>query len=762
MFTRRALLQGSAALALAPGLRAQQQTFVVVKPGTHPGIVFCEQELAAMRRRAAGSSMAAEAWRRVKQVALAEPGALPGVKDAVGRAGRRLSKQLECMALVWQMERDESLGRRAVELFASVTAAIDPREFYNAVDSDFFATEHWPKALAFAWDWLYPCMRGGERRTILKRLEEWNAALYHHTESWWWREATYNCGAIPVGAQGVLLAAIQAETRYPEFDRWFSECFRKVKKNYFPLTWRADGICNEGSGYAHYHKNPTLFAEAVRRTGGEDIIGRSGAVNAMHYLRHQWMPQGRCGPVGDNTEYGRRVFQPIYLHGVRETGDRAGLWTWLKYTDFDRADPLETFLFYPDGVEPASPGELDLPVSHYFEVDRHRAGYVFARSEWDNERAHWFAFSTRYANANHTHYDMNSFLFTAFGEQFATHTNIYTYGHEHHGVDFEHNIVIVGEGGMPARDRSGSAGDDGSLFGLMTGVGLGHFADYVRGDARLSYADRSIPDATPAERANRCALFVKQGPVPYVVLADDIQKDAGEQDYHWQWYTEALSIGGEGTLERPFLIEGEEARCGIAFLEPAAPRHEFQVVQSPHRREVRLGLLRVSRRGVRLRFLAAGAAWRKDARQPAMRRGPVVEGHPLAASLWVEGDGFRDLVLWQPEAGERGRAVVAGPLKTDALMAVVRTDGAGRVTGYVMGDGSSLEFAGKVLARSPRRVSVSADARRTMANGPRRARRGLAPLAAAGTFWLPGPASELWADGKRIEAQAGADGMATV
>jgi len=43
---------------------------------------------------------------------------------------------------------------------------------------------------------------------VLSSLEQWNAALYDHTESWWWRDAGYNCGAIPVGAQGMLLTAI--------------------------------------------------------------------------------------------------------------------------------------------------------------------------------------------------------------------------------------------------------------------------------------------------------------------------------------------------------------------------------------------------------------------------------------------------------------------------------------------------------------------------------------------------------------------------
>ncbi len=742
----------------------RSSTYVVVKPGTHPGIIFSEQELPALRKRAQGTGMAAEAYRRVKQNALAEQGPQLTVKQAVGREGNRLSQQLESMALVYQVEEDEQLGRKAVALFQSVATGIDPREFYRVVDSDFFATEHWPKAFAFAWDWLYPLMTADERKRVLSSLDQWNAALYDHTESWWWREAGYNCGAIPVGAQGMLLTAIQAETSHPDFQKWFSECFRKATRNYFPETWRANGVCNEGPGYAHYHKNPTQFLEAVRRTGGPDLIPETGAVNAMHYLRHQWMPQGGCGPVGDNTEYGRRVFQSIYLHGIRELRDQAGLWTFENFTDVDRINPLLIFLFHPDDLKPVSPGALDLRTSFYFELDPNRAGNVFARSEWDNERAAWFAFVTRYAPANHTHYDMNTFLFTAFGEQFATHANVWGYSHEHHGVDFEHNIVIIDEGGMPAKDRQ-SAGDDGSIRGFMTGVGLGHFADYVRGDARLSYADRSIRGSTPAARADRAMLFVKQGPNPYVVVADDIQKDEAEHDYHWQWYTEAKSVAGSGTFEQPFLIEGRDARCEIAFLEPGAPEYDFKVVTGGNpRRPLELGLLRVNRREVRTRYVAVGAAWRKDAKPPVIRRGPEVKGAPGAASIIVEGEDFTDLIVWQPEEkfDEYGKEISAGNVKTNALMAMVRTDRSGNVTGYIMGDGSMLEFGGKTLARAERPFSASADSKRTVATGRRQARQGLAPLAASGSVWLPASSSEVWSGDRKVQPSVDSARMAVL
>lgn len=752
-------------LMLAPVVTGPGRTYAVVAPGTHPGIVFSAGEIESLRRRTQGGGMPGEAWKRVLRAAAAPAASALTVKAAVGREGQRLAEQLESMALVYQVEGDEAAGRRAVGVFEDAALGVDAVEFHRAVDSDFFATEHWPKAFAHAWDWLQPLLTDGQRARLLVALEAWSAALFQHTESWWWRDAGYNCGAIPVGAQGILLCAIRGESRHPQYQHWLSECFRKISRNYFPETWRASGICNEGPGYAHYHKNPTMFAEAMRRLGGPDIIADTGAVNAMHYLRHQWMPQGGCGPVGDNTEYGRRVFQPVYLFGIRELRDKAGLWTWEKYADLDRINPMEVFLYWPDGLEPASPGTLDLPTSHYFEIDANRAGYLFARNRWDDERANWFVFTTRHDNANHTHYDMNSFLFTAFGEQFATHENIYGYSHPHHGADIEHNIVIVGEGGMPANDRPNSAGDDGSIYGFMTGVVAGHFADYARGDARASYADRSVDGSQPAIRADRAALFVKQGPNPYVVIADDIQRSEEENEYHWQWYSPARKMGGLGTFESPFLIGGVEASCRLAFHTPEIPVSSFRtVLKESARNRVELGLLRVNLKGVRVNYLAVAAAHRHGEPEAELRRGPDVEGAQGAASLAAQGIGYEDLIVWQPEESPEagGRAIQCGGLRTDALLAMVRIGISGEVLGFVLGDGRSLSFNGQVLARSEAGFSVSASADKTVVTGPRRARQNLSPLAARGEVWLPGSAARLWVDGKEVAVEKGRGGSVRV
>ena len=93
---------------------AEARTYVVVKPGTHPGIVFSEQELPALRERAKGSSPAAEAYGKLREAALADAAGRLTAKEAVGREGRQLSRQLEAMALVYQVERDEQIGRKGI------------------------------------------------------------------------------------------------------------------------------------------------------------------------------------------------------------------------------------------------------------------------------------------------------------------------------------------------------------------------------------------------------------------------------------------------------------------------------------------------------------------------------------------------------------------------------------------------------------------------------------------------------------------------
>lgn len=737
---------------------SQAKRYIVVEPGTHPSLLFASQEIEELKKKANGDGLPRYMWEKIKQQA--NNWTVDGEWINRGMA-------INAKALIYQVEGDEQAGYEALRQMKMVLDEIDPHEYYFAEKISFFDTEHWPKALAFGYDWLYPLMSENERTEIVKKLELWCKALYEHTEDNWWRNASYNCGAIPVGALGLLCVAILADTDHPEFDMWFDSALKRIRDNFYPTSWRQNGICYEGPCYAHYHKNPTMFGEALRRNGGTDIITNSGAVNAMHYQRFQWMPHGGEGPIGDNTNYGRRVFQSIYLFGIDELNDEAGLHTFLKWTDRERLNPIEAFIFYPKDLEPLSAGQQDLYTSYYFEITPNKAGYLYSRSEWDNEDAAYFAFVTRYAPANHQHTDMNTFLFTAFGEEFATHANLYPYQDSLHGVDWEHNIVIIDGGGAPGHDAINGAGDDCSVNGYMTGVSTGHFADYVRGDAARSYQDRSLKESEPAVRADRYGVFVKQGSNPYVIMVDDIQKsEDGTHNYDWLWYSEALELaGGEGTLDNPLIIPGKKANCAVGFVTPHKPIYNFEVATSRgQRRETKLGLTSVRQHGARVQFFAIGAAWEKGQAQPKFEQGPQPTGNQNAQSLVVKGDGFTDYILWQSEEtlDEPGAELTCGEMVTDAFLSVVRINNEDKVIGYLLGDGTKLVFKGKVLVQSDRTWSVSADEKLLHATGKRQAREDLPPLPANGRAWLPGKQTKVWADGEELKPKIVSGRMAII
>jgi hypothetical protein len=259
---------------------------------------------------------------------------------------------------------------------------------------------------------------------------------------------------------------------------------------------------------------------------------------------------------------------------------------------------------------------------------------------------------------------------------------------------------------------------------------------------------------------------VKQGPNPYVVVADDIQKDEQEHDYHWQWYTRAGEIFGAGSLEKPLLIEGQQSNCSIGFVEPVEPEVSFRIVEGGNpRRPYELGLIRVHRRGGRVRYVAVAAAWEKRGPKPSFRKGPQVAGNRQAVSLVVESGPFRDMMIWQPAddaVARRTEETTCGQVRTDGLLTLVRTDRSERVVGYVLADGQRLSFAGQSLVHTEERASVSADGLRVFVTGGRRARRNQPPLEPKGEVRLLHPEAELSVDGTRVAPVMGSGDMALV
>jgi len=653
----------------------------------------------------------------------------------------RWTGQLEARALLWQLQGDEEMASGAIRLMLQVLEKEDPVAFYKR--ADFHHQARPLRALALAWDWLYGKLTAQQRTEMLLALEAWCGAAYEYTNQQWWREASYNVGAIPVSGIGLLATAIRPDSTDPRTETWYAEAVRRIGQNFFPLSWKESGICWEGPNYAIVGlRYAAQFAEALRRSGGPDLLDGSGALRAMQYQMYQWMPQGGCAPIGDNTNYGRRTFAAEYLLCMQRSHDAAGLWTWRTYTDDRRLDSLITFLWYPLELTPVSPLEANLPASHYFEVTPNRAGYVFSRSRWEDPNAAFFAFVTRFEKCNHQHYDMNSFLLGGFGTLFATHADLYPYGHLNHGVDFEHNMVVVDGGGWPAHDNQHSCGDDNSTLGVLVGLALGEFADYVRGDAKWSYRDNTILNDNPAIRAERACLFVKQGPTPYLLAVDDLQYSHDPHRYDWHWHSPDLPIDGSGTLEDPLLITAEKAVCAIRFVTPRQPAITIEPAESGQRRyRDKLKRIAATQNDIRVRYAAVATLAASADGQARVHDLDLQCANPTAGAVRVElPDGSVDYVVWQSEEHhmQLGSPLTAGPLQTDGLLAMVRVQD-GQVVGYVLGEGTHLRWQDRPLVGSEASVCVSAGRDGVRVFGRRRAREGLPPIEPIGVqAWRPG------------------------
>lgn len=735
---------------------------------THPFMLFDRTDVDALVQRKDRDPLLTECWMRLETIAN-RPDVFDRREDERrdGWGRDRWWYQLEARALIAAVTGDKDMAQRGISLLARVLKQVDPAKFYNDDVDNFLAHGAPLRALGLAWDWLYPEMTPHQRAEILAGLENWCDVCFTFTNRQWWREASYNVGAIPIGGLGILSLSIRPDSAHPDAPMWLRETARRIGQNFYPTTFKRSGICWEGPNYSIVgYQYPAVFSEALRRVGGDDHLARSGVVRTMQYQMHQWMPQGGCAPIGDNTGYGNRTFAAEYLLGIGRTRDAAGLWTWRNYARTRSVDPVITYLWYPLDLQPVSPADAKIPAAKYFEVTENRAGYFFSRTRWQDPDAAFFAFVTRYERSNHQHYDMNSFLLGAYGTLFATHEALFPYGHPNHGVDFEHNMVIVGQGGWPAHDSDGSCGDDNSTEGLLVGLATGPFADYVRGDAKWSYRDNSILIGDPAIRAERACLFVKAGLTPYMIALDDIQFSHDVQTYRWQWYAPSdVQISGAGTIADPLVMAAEKGSCALSFVGPDWPVVTVQQIQpvgrqrrpasnqpasapasqaaasqevgvpasqvasasQPSRPERFVQRIDAVQEGIRVRYAAVATLQRNESNRPALAVLPVTCESPSAGGVQIRlADRSTDLVVWQSEElyEQRGSALTSGRLQTDGLVAMVRVKD-GRVTGYVLGEGTYLKWGDKVLVDAGQSVCVTADADGVEVAGSRQARREL-------------------------------------
>ncbi len=344
----------------------------------------------------------------------------------------------------------------------------------------------------------------------------------------------------------------------------------------------------------------------------------------------------------------------------------------------------------PYPMQAAAPA---LPPSRFF---RGHDLASFRASGLDAPQEDWTLFSLASGPASgieHDQTDRGSFTLYSAGEDFAIDGG-YAQGNAASDSTAAHNFVLIDGAGQPGPWFT-SAEAKAHL--------LSQSFDAVHGDLTKSYKNTKLwpdwladefPLLWPTQRAERFALFGKfDDRLPYVILADAIDRDGQAHDYAWLLHTangNAIAIDGTKATITGFRGSGV-LHVQLASVGSLTLRQDLFTAADPqvgtHPR-----LIAETADVVDPRFLALLIPERVGETDPlAVTRAEA----PDHASVTLSHAGMTDRVVQNRTTN--GAPFVAQGIETDASLAVVRTDAAGDVLAWLVLDGSTLTLDGRSL-----------------------------------------------------------------
>lgn len=491
---------------------------------------------------------------------------------------------LETLGAAYRLTSDERFGRRAVE--HALRMAQELTVDNSLINEGFYYTRtFYVRALAFTYDWTYDLMTPAERQEIKTTLLGFVLDIHAQSQTAGWGRRplhrVWNWDPGLMGAAGIGMLALEGETRTAEKAILF-DCRRHLR-DYLTLGIDQDGCGHEGPSYIGYGIGGGVeFVEILRRQGRGDLFAASNYDLCPPWLVAETLPGGgrfnnlsdcghgqapwpvytyACGRLAelaaaDPAKAGERLASPTSqrpldmlaqfseVPGTRQLsyGTLAGLMSWVWESgpgrippgEYDGARCLGYLFFWRPFAALADPATV-LPLAQHF---RGR-GLVVCRTGFGPDDLHLALEAGPHA-AGHDQSDKGTFTFGAYGADLAIDSG---YGNDGEprksGSAYAHNVVLIDGEGQPMRYHNQSSGH-------ITGFHHSDLLDWVRVDARDAWGIRYDGDwrpglTSPVERAERTFLFVRgaDGVPPYLVVMDDLIKDAAEHDYTWQWHVPA-------------------------------------------------------------------------------------------------------------------------------------------------------------------------------------------------------------------------------
>lgn len=540
------------------GVRAQDAPGRLPPDSPHPTLLFEMREVPALRDKVRSDPVARGAFEQMRR--RADGFLLVDTTSYVFHgavAGRALTTQALNLAMAGYVTGDRRYLDKAAAIVCAAAGQSDVEDFAELNGA--LAVADAAHGYAMGYDWLYPFLTDEQRALIREEIRSFGEWLYEHSQTDFWgedepRRMAHNWNGVTHGGLGLAALALGDE------QNWLDRAIERVRA-YLEHSVDETGACYEGVSYMGYGlQNVVPMAVVLARQGGPDLLAEAPTVRlAPEYVLWQVLPGGgRIAPINQCAE----TLHPSagVFRIISKFGDPIGLWGWLRLfgPDGDGTYGASSWLgggcalpyavLWADAsVAPQSPADAGLPLSRFF-----ARGQVSARDGWGPLDTLVTFTSGKGIPGIWNQGDENSFTFYSRGEQFAIDPGAGW------GKTAEHNAILIdGEG-------QGSDGGPAAVQGKVVTAEDRGTSVYVLGDATAAYRARQ-----PILRARRQLLFVR-APEPYLLIADDIQKDEAEHEYYWLLYSaegNQLEIGPDGSSGY-VQGAGRGARCQVRFLWP--------------------------------------------------------------------------------------------------------------------------------------------------------------------------------------------------
>ncbi len=401
--------------------------------------------------------------------------------------------------------------------------------------------------LALIYDWLWHYMDHDHREAIKVALVEKALEPFREISSKrleWWSLSRYNWRSVICGNMG--LAALSLLGEYEPL----KECLREALKGVLAVfdNIGEDGGYAEGVGYWGYGIGQGIkFVEALKRVSGGDInLYEHPKLHATGYFAlYMYTPDGKCFNFSDC-----RYAPPLgWLVAKLASEYKDEYLQWLA--EKLRSSDILYIIFYDERLKARRP---ELPTHKVF----HSIGVAVSRSGWNDDDS-YLGFRAGPLAVPHSHLDVNSFVFYAYGRRLLKDLGSWPYTPDG-GLGFfdvrerrwsyeansslGHNTLLV--------DGQGQRYDSNS-YGRVLKASFTDKVDVIVGEGHNAYGGL-------LSRFNRWLIFIK----PHIlVIVDDV---ASSEPHYFE-----LLFHPDGELrieDDGFVIINDPAKLRVLFLKP--------------------------------------------------------------------------------------------------------------------------------------------------------------------------------------------------